>query len=1356
MKKVISLLLAAVMLVSMFAGLQITPAAEVAPAAQPYEEAAALPKESTLPKPEREEPLPDEALKEVSVKQPSEAKPVLENREADMAQADDISFSCEIPQSVSGDLLEEIWKYQLLEDNTAMITGCILPTIDMTIPNEIAGKKVTVIGEKAFQGNAGITSVTVSSGIEIIAANAFNACTNLNKVIIPASVEELGVNVFSDCPKLKTAGITSSGCDIEFAWKTAIPENAFFGSELTQISFPTTIKTIGKFAFYYCQGLKEIEIPNGTETICERAFQYCDNLQKVTIPKTVKELCEAFFICDKLKTAGPIGSGCNIEFGWDTAIPENAFDSCTSLEQITIPNGIKTIGGYAFSYCTSLKKVTIPASVKEMGSVLFDGCTKLKTFGPIGSGCNIEIGWVDEIPAEAMWVCNSLESVVIPNTVKKIGNNAFRNCTSLKSVYIPDSVTYIGDWCFYFCPALSKLIVEGSPSLGLNATLGLELETAGPIGSGCDCEFGYKTSVPDKFFDNWTNLKSVELPDSIVNIGAEAFNSCESLESINFPSQLRAIGSQAFLGCKKIKKITLPVSVRIIGAYAFGDCLSIENAGPIGSGCDFEFAWTKILPHSAFSGLNNLKSVIFPEGIERIEDYAFSLCESLVKLEVPETVIYIGTGAFSGCNGLKKIVIPSINPYLGRYLFANCSQLKTAGPIGSGCDIEFGWKLIDLSNTHAFAGMDSLKTLIIPEGTVDIDNQLIRDCNLDSLYLPNSLQYISLCPFALGNSVKHIYYYGTENDLNNTNIRYAAPYLGSPKIHCLGKNPNSDGSEQGLPAYSFNCKEELAKYVDIAEFDKYLYESFKNRLEEIDISAFNIPRMALYEDLIRKYINDYLSYKAELGEPWVWTMSVGKYGNVSTLSVWYFSDIVKESAEFQEKADVLLQGLKNNASLSDLQKALIVHDRLIKYLEYDFNAYNSGNTLAASNLEDVIISGKAVCMGYAAVYRNLLSQLNIQCSIVSSAELDHAWNIVYIEKKPYYVDCTWDDYGGDIVSHSNFLRSDTGIEQTGHTANDYAPAFSMHNTKYDNYAWQNIYSEIRLINNELYYEDENGTLRKFDTSAPSHMHSYTAKVTTSPTCTQAGIKTFTCTCGDTYTEPVAKLTHSYKAVVIAPKATAVGYTCYRCSRCNEYKKNSAGKAVINTFTAPTGKQTLKCKARTATAQTVTWNSVKTATGYQVQISTKDGKKWSTYATLKAGVNAYTFKNLVAGNNYKFRVRFYIKAADGKNYFSPWSTTLNSPTVPSGTTLTKLTPAKRAFVAQWKKNATVTGYQVQYSLKANFASAKIITVKNPKLLKATAAKLYAGKYYFVRIRTYKTIAKANYFSTWSQTYKVKTK
>ena len=311
----------------------------------------------------------------------------------------------------------------------------------------------------------------------------------------------------------------------------------------------------------------------------------------------------------------------------------------------------------------------------------------------------------------------------------------------------------------------------------------------------------------------------------------------------------------------------------------------------------------------------------------------------------------------------------------------------------------------------------------------------------------------------------------------------------------------------------------------------------------------------------------------------------------------------------------------------------------------------------------------------------------------------------------------------------------------------------------------------------------------FEVIEEPHTHSYTA-VVTPPTCTEQGFTTHTCTCGDSYVDTYTQATghswsgwqveiaanctengveirqcsndnshterrniaafgHDYVPEVIQPKATSLGYTRYSCSRCDD--------TYIKGFKAPTGKLGgFKCKARTSVAQTVTWNKVNSATGYQVQISTKDGKKWSTYANLGSAVNSYTFKKLSAGNNYKFRVRFYITADDGKNYYSPWSATLNSPTLPAGTAFTKVAAGSRSFAAQWKKQANATGYQIEYSTKSNFSGSKKVTVKSNKTLKTTVKKLSAKKVYYVRIRTYKTISKVNYFSTWSKAVKVKTK
>ncbi|MBQ3431478.1 MAG: fibronectin type III domain-containing protein [Clostridia bacterium] len=218
--------------------------------------------------------------------------------------------------------------------------------------------------------------------------------------------------------------------------------------------------------------------------------------------------------------------------------------------------------------------------------------------------------------------------------------------------------------------------------------------------------------------------------------------------------------------------------------------------------------------------------------------------------------------------------------------------------------------------------------------------------------------------------------------------------------------------------------------------------------------------------------------------------------------------------------------------------------------------------------------------------------------------------------------------------------------------------------------------------------------------------------------------------------------HYTPSSVVPAQAAAVGYTVYAC----------ACGANYTVYTAPTGKVSgFKCAARTAAAEKLTWNKMAGVTGYQIQISNAAGTAWGkAYATT---ANYYLFKSLTAGSNYKFRMRTFINAPDGKNYFGPW-VAIASPTLPVNTTL-KVTAGSKAFTAQWGKKA-VTGYQLQYSTKANFAGAATITVKNAKTYKYAVKNLKAKTVYYVRVRTYKTIAKVNYFSAWSATAKVKTK
>lgn len=221
--------------------------------------------------------------------------------------------------------------------------------------------------------------------------------------------------------------------------------------------------------------------------------------------------------------------------------------------------------------------------------------------------------------------------------------------------------------------------------------------------------------------------------------------------------------------------------------------------------------------------------------------------------------------------------------------------------------------------------------------------------------------------------------------------------------------------------------------------------------------------------------------------------------------------------------------------------------------------------------------------------------------------------------------------------------------------------------------------------------------------------------------------------------------HQYRKTVTKPTAGAIGFTENVCTVC-AYSK-------LSNYTAPTGKLTLKHSSRSTATVAVSWGKMNTASGYQVQVSTKDGKKWSTSANLKAGVTSYTFKKLAAGNNYKFRVRFYVKAADGKNYYSPWSKTLSSPTLPAGTQFTKVKPvSKTQLQLSWKKVSGVTGYQVQIARdKAFQKNAKIYTYKGSTTTSKKIGGLRSNTMYYQRVRAYKVIGGKNYYSAWSKVF-----
>ncbi len=270
--------------------------------------------------------------------------------------------------------------------------------------------------------------------------------------------------------------------------------------------------------------------------------------------------------------------------------------------------------------------------------------------------------------------------------------------------------------------------------------------------------------------------------------------------------------------------------------------------------------------------------------------------------------------------------------------------------------------------------------------------------------------------------------------------------------------------------------------LSLQALKEYIREELVKCTSSINISKFNFEYSAENQQLLVDWIWDqmpeafhvnYLSVTSRNNffytiEP-AYNFSAGEYAVMHDACV--------------KTADKLLDGIKGNDSLSDLEKALLIHDRIAVWCEYDYDNFLQGTLPKESyTMYGVLANQVAVCQGYAETYMYLLSLVGIESSVCSSQALNHAWNIVTINGKKYYVDVTFDDPVRDItgrVNHTNFMLSSGALYANDHMANDYD--MTLNDTTYDNYFWQSSETAFQLVGDDIYYIDsENETINRYD------------------------------------------------------------------------------------------------------------------------------------------------------------------------------------------------------------------------------------------------------------------------------------
>lgn len=553
------------------------------------------------------------------------------------------------------------------------------------------------IGEVAFGQCGSLNSITLPSTLKTVGSCAFQNCDSLHEIYYAGMRERLeqismdGSWLYKNdiiCQGESKESVTDPNYSLKDGVLTitsSIPDYTPSSrpgwyaevDEITKIVLGDRVSSIGNFAFAGLTELREVDCPQNLWTIGRNAFDGCKNLEYVHYEGDRGPYIDAsaFKSCSSLKeipTASSVSAyafmDCTslreIHIGWNY-VEDSTFQGCTGLETVHFEEGVESVNMYAFSDCTALTTVYIPVSMEHIYSGAFQNCTAVKTIRYAGTKAQwdqIDIMSVsDETWRNAQLICeggdgeknyqwevkNGTLTVtgdgLLPYYSNRENNRPewFERREEITELVIGEGITGIGDYCFADLPNLKTVQLPDSL-----------------------VKFG------DEAFQNCSALKAIRIPDGVTELGNYAFDGCSNLTDVELPEELSIFLAGVFQNCTSLKQITLPDAATSICSNQFKGCTALEEVRLSAN--------LRTIEISAFEGCTALKKVQLPDSVKNIAESAFSGCTSLKEITIPDGVTQIAVSTFQNCTGLKYVHLNKNLAGIGKNAFAGCTGIVSA------------------------------------------------------------------------------------------------------------------------------------------------------------------------------------------------------------------------------------------------------------------------------------------------------------------------------------------------------------------------------------------------------------------------------------------------------------------------------------------------------------------------------------------------------------------------------------------------------------------------------------------------------------------------------------------------------